>query len=80
MRNAELSRLSAYECSAMACAEKLAQTSAEDERKAVLDELADMVREWDVNATSMRRCSNVPAFLEAAGALTCKNHRQIRIA
>ena len=30
----------------MACAEKLAQTST-GERKAVLNELAEMVREWD---------------------------------
>jgi len=35
----------------MASAEKLAQTSNEEERKAVLDELAEMVREWDVNAS-----------------------------
>jgi len=63
VRNAELSRLSAYECSAMACAKKLAQTSTEDERKAVLDELADMVREWDVNATSDAALFDIPAWL-----------------
>ena len=63
MRDAELSRLSAYKCSAIACAEKLAQTLTEDERKAVLDELADMVREWDVNATSDAAFFAVPAFL-----------------
>ena len=62
-RAAELSRLSAYECSTMACAEKLAQTSTEDERKAVLNELAEMVREWDVNATSDAALFDVPAFL-----------------
>lgn len=63
VRDAELSRLSAYECSAMTCAEKLAQTSTEDERKAVLNELAEMVREWDVNATSDAAFFDVPAFL-----------------
>ena len=63
MRNAELSRLSAYECSAMACAKKLAQTSTEDERKAVLDELAEMVREWDVNASLDNQIFDIPAWL-----------------
>jgi len=63
VRDAELSRLSAYECSAMACAEKLAQTSTEDERKAVLDELADIVREWDVNASLDNQLFDVPAWL-----------------
>ena len=63
VRNAEFSRLSAYECSAMACAEKLAQTSTEGERKIVLNELAEMVREWDVKATSDAALFDVPAFL-----------------
>jgi len=63
VRDAELSRLSAYECSAMACAEKLAQTSTEDERKAVLDELAEMVREWDVNASLDNQLFDIPAWL-----------------
>ena len=63
VRDAELSRLSAYVCSAMARAEKLAQTSTEDERKAVLNALAEMVREWDVNATSDAALFDVPAFL-----------------
>ena len=63
VRDAELSRLSAYEYSTMACAEKLAQTSTEDERKAVLNELAEMVREWDVNATSDEALFDIPAWL-----------------
>ena len=63
VRDAELSRLSAYECSAMARAEKLVQTSTEDERKAVLNALAEMVRECDVNATSDAALFDVPAFL-----------------
>jgi hypothetical protein len=63
VRDAELSRLSAYECSAMACAEQLAQTSTEDERKVVLDELAEMVREWDVNASLDNQLFDVPAWL-----------------
>ena len=63
VRDAELSRLSAYECSAMACAEKLAQTSTEDERKAVLNELAEMVRAWDVNASLDNQIFDIPAWL-----------------
>ena len=51
VRDRELKRLSAYECSAIACAEKLAAISTEDERKAVLNELAETVREWDVNTS-----------------------------
>ena len=62
-RENELSRLSTHECLAMASAERLAQTSTEDERKAVLNELAEMVREWDVNATSEAAFFDVPAFL-----------------
>jgi len=62
-REKELSRLSTYECLTMASAEKLAQTSNEEKRKAVLDELAKMVREWDVNATSDAAFFDVPAFL-----------------
>lgn len=63
VRDAELSRLSTYECSAMACAEKLAQTSTEDERKAVLNELAEMVREWDVNASLDNQIFDIPVWL-----------------
>ena len=63
VRDAELSRLRAYGCSTTACAKKLAQTSTEDERKIVLNELAEMVREWDVNATSDAALFDVPAFL-----------------
>ena len=63
VRGGELKRLSAYECSAMACAEKLAGTSTEDERKAVLNELAEMVREWDVNASPADQLFDIPAFL-----------------
>lgn len=63
VRDAELSRLSAYQCSTLDYAEKLAQTSTEDERKAVLNELAERVREWDVNATSDAALFDVPDFL-----------------
>ena len=63
VRDAELSRLSTYERLAMASAERLAQTSTEDERKAVLDELAEMVREWDVNASLDNQLFNMPAWL-----------------
>jgi len=63
VRDAELSRLRAYGCSTIACTKKLAQTSTEDERKIVLNELAEMVREWDVNATSDAALFDVPAFL-----------------
>ena len=63
VRDAELSRLSTYECSAMACAERLAQTSTEDERKAVLNELAEMVREWDVNASLDNQIFDIPVWL-----------------
>jgi len=62
-REKELSRLSTYECLAMASAEKLAQTSNEEERKAVLDELAEMVREWDVNASLDNQLFDIPAWL-----------------
>ena len=62
-REKELSRLSTYECLTMASAEKLAQTSTEDERKAVLDELAEMVREWDVNASLDNQIFDIPAWL-----------------
>ena len=62
-REKELSRLSTYECLTMASAEKLTQTSTDDERKAVLDELADLVREWDVNASLDNQLFDIPAWL-----------------
>ena len=62
-RENELSRLSTYECLAMMSAEKLAVTSNEEERKAVLDELAEMVREWDVNASLDNQLFDIPAWL-----------------
>ena len=44
-------------------AETLAGTSTDDERKAVLDELAEMVRGWDVNACLDNQLFDIPAWL-----------------
>lgn len=63
MRDAKLSRLGIYECLALMSAKKLAQTSNEEKRKAVLDEPAEMVREWDVNASLDNQLFDVPAWL-----------------
>ena len=63
VRNSELRTLESRWGLAEGLAEKLAGTSTEEDRKAVLDELAEMVREWDVNATSDEALFDVPAFL-----------------
>ena len=63
VRDRELSRLAAYEEVASQHAEKLASAANEDERKAVLKELAEMVRGWEDNASPADQLFDIPSWL-----------------
>ena len=63
VRDRELSRLGAYEEIASEYAEKLASTTTEGDRKAVLKELAELVREWEDNPSPADQLFDIPSWL-----------------
>jgi hypothetical protein len=63
VREGELRRLTSYEESVVSSANKLASASGEEDRKAVLNQFAGLVRQWDIDISSNAHSSDIPVWL-----------------